>query len=206
MIISNFLWHGFTVIVRAFAIALMLTIYPGSTSIALLVHVLVMYMFIACCWKTTYCPERISCGRTILKVFYEIIAALVLTVTWVNFSPKKQRSFCGIKLVQMTIFYFILTIENAVFLILWRVQTKGDVTTLNLPAWGIENLNIDEFLIYCCGALHAIGLIVMVLYYKCCHPVPIKDLTIDFEMLENDTLPRHVKPTNKQKVLLHELS
>ena len=36
MIISNFLWHGFTVIVRAFAIALMLTIYPGSTSIALL--------------------------------------------------------------------------------------------------------------------------------------------------------------------------
>ena len=36
MIISNFMWHGFTVIVRAFAIALMLTIYPDHTSYVLL--------------------------------------------------------------------------------------------------------------------------------------------------------------------------
>ena len=36
MIVSNFMWHGFTVIVRAFAIALMLTIYPDHTSYVLL--------------------------------------------------------------------------------------------------------------------------------------------------------------------------
>ena len=85
-------------------------------------------------------------------------------------SPNDQYVTSIISNITFSVFYFIITIENAVFLILWRVQTKGDATTLNLPAWGIENLNIDEFLIYCCGALHAIGLIVMVLYYQCCHP------------------------------------
>ena len=61
-----------------------------------------MFLFIKCCWKTTYCPERLSCARSLLKILYEIIAALVLTVTWVNFSPQKRRSFCSIKSVQMT--------------------------------------------------------------------------------------------------------
>ena len=36
MISSNFIWHGFTIIVRAFAIALMLTVFPTETSVLLL--------------------------------------------------------------------------------------------------------------------------------------------------------------------------
>ena len=60
-----------------------------------------MYMFIAFVWKTSYCPAKISFGRSILKFFYEIIGALVLTVTWVNFTPQKS-SLCSLKAIQMT--------------------------------------------------------------------------------------------------------
>ena len=36
IILSNFIWHGFTIIVRAFSIALMLTVFPVQTSVFLL--------------------------------------------------------------------------------------------------------------------------------------------------------------------------
>ena len=132
MISSNFIWHGFTIIVRAFAIALMLTVFPTETSVLLLgiwsrikklpglamfvhfssnrnqriVHIFIMYILIAVVWKTNYCPEKISFGRSLLKLCYEIICALVLTVTWVNrFTPQKS-SVCSVKWVQMASKWF----------------------------------------------------------------------------------------------------
>jgi hypothetical protein len=169
MILSNFIWHGFTIIVRAFSIALMLTVFPVQTSVFLLVHILIMYMFIAFVWKTSYCPAKVSFGRSILKLFYEIIGALVLTVTWVNFTPQKN-SLCSLKAIQMTVYYIIVSIENAVFLYIWRVSTSSDNAHFDWPMLGIEDKDIDDLIIWCCGVLHLSGLFVMLLYYKCCHP------------------------------------
>ena len=70
------------------------------------VHIFIMYILIAVVWKTNYCPEKISFGRSLLKLCYEIICALVLTVTWVNrFTPQKS-SVCSVKWVQMASKWF----------------------------------------------------------------------------------------------------
>jgi len=100
----------------------------------------------------------------------------------------------------MAIYYIIITAENAAFFWAWKNFRNSDSpNSFEFPALKIVVTDIDDILIYGCMVLHLTGLFTMVLYYKCCHPVPIKS-TINFEMLQNERRPSSTD-TSSIKVL-----
>ena len=74
---------------------------------------------------------------------------------------------------RMTIYYIIITIENALMLLLWyHYQVTTDSNWLPGFEYNEETITINTnfLLIIMLPTLYFLGLIFMVLYYKCLHP------------------------------------
>jgi len=128
-----------------------------------------------------------------IKLIFELIISAMLIPTWINWFVDKNyaddaweyegdgrlRKCLGSPLIKhpskrrMTIYYIIVTIENAVMLLLWyHYQVTTDSNWLPGFEYNEETITINTnfLLIIMLPSLYFLGLIFMGLYYKCLHP------------------------------------
>ena len=192
-------WQFMTIFIRAYLIAHMMIMFPLLMLGALLIHWVVFFVFTQI-WHNTYLDNfddlwEIS-GHTsvgfvhFVKLMFDILVSLMLTVTWVSFFDTDKKSTYNRRMApfrglgtpglpeankrRMIIYYVIITIENAVMYCLWYwfqvlndinwhapVEIDGETRTIN------TNMFFTVFL----PVGYVFGIIGMIIYYSVCHPV-----------------------------------
>ena len=177
--VTNFLWQFLTMVVRVVLLAFVMTIHPVFTFIFLVVHFLSAYLVVHFSLKTNF-VETIDdrniwhFSKSILKFLYEFfLCAFVLTFTWVNLfvsDPNRKTK----KMLKMIMFYAIITLENLIFYMVWYAhRTPQPIQIWNFPWYGITYIDIDYIFLIVLPVLYILGLIIMCLYYRFCHPTKL---------------------------------
>jgi len=140
----QFSWRVFTVGPRVLTLAMFAVIYKYWTFVAIACHWIVMFLWILT-QKTRFCDTRCK------EFFFNVVMATVYIFGYLNLLEGHTR-------LRYVFFYTIMYLENMALLMAWYavVSTSAD--------WYVIPVLVGVFV----GPL--IGLLFMLVYYKCCHP------------------------------------
>ena len=203
-----------TIFTRAYLIAHMLYLFPLLTFGALSLHWIVFFVFTQV-WHNTYLDNfdelwqksgHTSVGFVhFVKLMFDILVSLMLTVTWVSFFDTDKKSpynprmapFRGLGTPgqpeankrRMIIYYTIITIENAAMYGLWywfEVMNDGINWYAPLPFEIDGTVNTNTFFVFFLPIGYIAGIASMVIYYSVCHPVHTRQ---DVDPITDEDIP-----------------
>ncbi|XP_018327856.1 XK-related protein 6 [Agrilus planipennis] len=146
--IMQFVWHFLVTVSRILCISVIASILPEITILCLFLHWLIMTI-----WLHLLTTERNFCDSKLGESIFYAIFGFVYIFTHISLNQ-------GRTLYRYVFFYTILFIENTIATFVW--YTKADLEVQqSLYYKPIFYLTIFPFLL---------GLVFMVLYYKCFHP------------------------------------
>ncbi|CAH0551967.1 unnamed protein product [Brassicogethes aeneus] len=146
--VVQFLWHVLVTVSRILCISVMASVYPVSTIAVLMIHWFVMTFWLSTSQPNNFCGHN----RFYDFLFFSIFGAVNIFTHVVLVD--------GPTCCKYTLFYLVLFCENMAATVVWVISADDDLkqTMYFKP---IIYANVIPFLI---------GIIFMILYYKCFHP------------------------------------